>query len=519
MQIRRKGYLFVIIMIAVISRVLMINQCPGGIHADEAFSGYEAWSLLHYGMDSAGHSYPVYLTVWGGGMSVLNSLLMIPAIALFGLNTITVKLPVIFMGVVSVFVFYLLLNETTDEKTALWGSLLLAVSPWHIMISRYGMDANLCPAFVLIAMYLTVLGIKDNRRLKWAAAAWGIALYAYVVLWIFEPLFLLLLFLYCWKYQKIKDYKQVLLAVVVLAVIAMPLILFICVNMGIIPEIETGFFSIPVLEGFRSGELGIGGYLLNIKRIIRCFILQSDGYLWNSIPFFGVYYLFSTPISAVGLIVVIRRSAADFKKKTFGYASILIIWLVSALVMAFMQTTGTNLTRINPMNPAMFILVAVGIRWIVGKIRYHRAEAVAVAVYAVSFVCFMGYYFTGYSDTIAKRQLAGAEEALAYADERYETGIYGETIYITGPLRHSQVLFYTQFPTDEYAASVEQELLENGTYDVKRFGRFAWGTPSEYGGICVIPAEEADAYTDMGYEVRIFNSYAVALPFGSGSMD
>ncbi|MDE7205601.1 MAG: glycosyltransferase family 39 protein, partial [Lachnospiraceae bacterium] len=180
MRIKKKHYILAILILSILSRIIWICQCPAGIHADEAFSGYEAWSLLHYGMDSAGYANPVYLTVWGGGMSIMNSLLMIPPIALFGLNAVTVKIPVIVMGVLSVLFFYLLLKKTVNEKAALWGSFLLAISPWHIMISRYGMDANLCPAFVLIAMYLTVLGIEDNRRLKWAAAAWGIALYSYV---------------------------------------------------------------------------------------------------------------------------------------------------------------------------------------------------------------------------------------------------------------------------------------------------------------------------------------------------
>lgn len=107
MLVRRKQYIIIIMALAIFSRVVLIDQCPGGIHADEAFSGYEAWSLLHYGVDSAGYTNPVYLTVWGGGMSVLNSILMIPGIALFGLNAVTVKIPAMVMGIVSVFVFYL----------------------------------------------------------------------------------------------------------------------------------------------------------------------------------------------------------------------------------------------------------------------------------------------------------------------------------------------------------------------------------------------------------------------------
>lgn len=522
MRIRKKSFILAIVILAAVSRVILLHQCPSGIHADEAFSGYEAWSLLHYGTDSAGYENPVYLTVWGGGMSVMNSLLMIPGIALFGLDAITVKIPAIALGILSVFVFYLLLEKVSDEKTALWGSFLLAVSPWHIMISRYGMDANLCPAFVLVAMYLTVLGIEDNRRLKWAAAAWGIALYSYVVLWIFEPIFLLLLFLYCVKYKKITDYRQVFVAVIVLTVIATPLFLFIGANMGIFPEIRTSVISIPVLPGFRSGELGIGGYLLNIKRIVRCFVLQSDGYPWNSIPGFGVYYIFSTPISAIGLIIVVKKAIKNIREKKFGFEMILLIWLVSGVIMAFTQTTGTNLTRINPMNPAMFILVVTGIRWIAGKIRFQRTQTVLAGIYAVSFICFMIYYFTGYSDTVAQRQLAGAEEALEYAEKLRNTDTgegYEGKIYISGPLRHSQVLFYMQIPTPDYIESVEQSLTANGRFHVDGFGHYEWGEPEEYGSICVIPKEKKDAYIRMGYEVEVFDEYAVAVPNQSASID
>lgn len=239
-------------------------------------------------------------------------------------------------------------------------------------------------------------------------------------------------------------------------------------------------------------------------------MLQSDGYLWSSIPGFGVYYIFSTPISAVGLLAVVKRAVSNFKMKKFGYEMVLLIWLVSALIMAFTQNTGTNLTRINPMNPAMFILVAAGIEWIVGKIRFHKAEAVAVGIYAVSFICFMAYYFTGYRDTIAQRQLAGAGEALEYACELYETGAYGNKIRILGSLRHSQVLFYTQFPTDDYIETVDADVVENGTYNVKGFGCFTWEDSPEEGKLYVIPADNVSTYTNSGYETEMFGQYAVA---------
>ena len=60
-----------------------------GLHADEAYAGYEAWSMCHYGYDSWGYKNPVYLRAWGSGMNALNSYLMIPFIAIDGLSPVT----------------------------------------------------------------------------------------------------------------------------------------------------------------------------------------------------------------------------------------------------------------------------------------------------------------------------------------------------------------------------------------------------------------------------------------------
>lgn len=506
----RKDYCIIAIMvIAILSRILFINKCPAGIHADEAFAGYEAWSMLNYGTDSFGYVNPVYLTVWGDGMSILNSVLMMPLVSLFGLNMVTVKIPAIIMGIISVYVFYLLLKKVSDERMALWGSGLVAISPWHIMISRYGMDANLAPAFVLIAICLTVLGIENNKKLVWAAVAWGISLYTYAVLWIFEPIFLLLVFIYCIKYKKIKDYKQLIMSIIVLVILATPLLLFVCVNMDIIPEIRTNIISIPKLLGFRTNELGFSGIWLNIKRLIKCFVFQYDGYLWNSIPFFGIYYLFSTPISIIGFVISVKRAAKSVHEKRFCYEVILLFWILSAIIMAFTQTTGTNLNRINVINFAMFIEVVIGIRYLFTKLPFAKIELILAMLYSVCFVCFAGYYLSIYEDDIAERQFRGADRALEYAIEQKESMSDDTKIYISCSLIYSQVLFYTQFPTDEYIENVQYSSISNGKYYVKSFGYFEWESERD-GKIHVIQASDSDEYKQKGYEVVIFDECAVA---------
>lgn len=53
--------LLVIMLVTIFSRVMLLGLYPGGVHADEAFAGYEAFSMLRYGADSWGYHNPVYL--------------------------------------------------------------------------------------------------------------------------------------------------------------------------------------------------------------------------------------------------------------------------------------------------------------------------------------------------------------------------------------------------------------------------------------------------------------------------
>lgn len=81
--------LFILIMAAgLFIRLWQFGNVPDGVNQDEAFAGYEAYSILHYGKDSFGYHMPVYLTAWGSGMNALNSYLMIPFIAVFGLKRV-----------------------------------------------------------------------------------------------------------------------------------------------------------------------------------------------------------------------------------------------------------------------------------------------------------------------------------------------------------------------------------------------------------------------------------------------
>lgn len=507
--VKKSWELLFIMMLAVVSRGILLGKIPCGVHADEAFAAYEAYSLLEYGTDSWGYGAPAYLTTWGSGMSVLESYLMIPFIRIGGLNLAMVRLPQMIMGVVTVFAGYLLYSRIGDRQKGLWAALMIAVCPWHIMMSRWGLDANLAPAFILLAMYFAVLGLEKEKYLIVSALFWGLSLYCYALMWLFVPLFLIFSLGYCIKYHKISLSKYTISAVVVLFLSAAPLLLFVAVNIGWLPEIKTPYISIPRLLQFRGDELGGAHILTNIRDLVRIYIKQNDYNRMNVIPAFGLYYLFSLPFMILGAYDLMKTVRRNGKQKRFGYEILLLLWLIICTVIGLLRSM--SIYRANCMNLAVLFLIIRGSFYICQLVGNHWVRRGIPVLYLASFCLFESYYFTSYQDTIKEMQLAGAKEALTYAEAIKEESC-SDVIHVTGRLRHPQVLFYLEYPTNLYIETVEWKNYPAGWLIAERFGDFRWDTDEGYKeGVYIICADEIIDYENAGYDITQFDACAVAF--------
>ena len=147
--------LFFILIVGSLVRLVAIGQFPNALNVDEASSGYDAFSLMKYGVDRGGNSYPVYLYAWGSGQSVLYSYLMIPVLMVTGLCEYGIRLPMAIIGIVSLYVFYYLIKSIFDNKRmALISVGFFVICPWHIMKSRWGMECNIFPDIILLSTLL-----------------------------------------------------------------------------------------------------------------------------------------------------------------------------------------------------------------------------------------------------------------------------------------------------------------------------------------------------------------------------
>ncbi len=184
-----------ILLVAVASRLVGLTTCPPGIHHDEAGNGYDAWSLLKTGQDRWGHDWPVLLEGLGRSdhRGALYAYLCIPFHLLAGADHLiwSTRAPAAVLGVLTILAFYGLVKRSVGESAGLVAAALLAVSPWHLHLSRIGHEATLVPACIVIAMWLGSKWRDGWGYLVAAAVVTALSFYAYSTMRIVTPMLIL----------------------------------------------------------------------------------------------------------------------------------------------------------------------------------------------------------------------------------------------------------------------------------------------------------------------------------------
>ena len=503
--------LFVVFLaVGIFARVWRFGQVPAGMNQDEAFAAYEAYSLLTTGLDTAGYPFPVYLTAWGSGMNALESYLMIPFIALFGLETWAVRLPQMIVGVLSLAAAYDILKRMAGRWAGLCAMFLLAVCPWHILLSRWALESNLAPGFLLFGLCFFLRGLEDHRFFLLSALMYGLSLYCYAAIWPFVPLALLLQAGYALRCGQIRlhgrDGLWIGLSLLALFLLALPLMLFLPVNWGLLDEIRLPFLSIPRLLVLRTGEFSLDRLPDNAANLLKILFRQSDGLIWNSPEGFGLFYYGTLPFFLVGAYSALRDAAAavrDGKPRPLGLLAVpLLTGLLQGLCLA-----NANVNRVNSLWSAVVLLAGLGV-WTLCARLGPRALAVPLVLYAAVFLRFGVYYFNDYARDAQRAFYYGLEDAVDAALGR-EGGIR-----VTPDANYACVLFYSGQDPDEYRDTVVYTNYPSAFLSVGRFGRFRFGAvPNSPDPSCVyIVSRSADCalLESAGFAVEQYGRYWVA---------
>ena len=197
----RIGALVGILLVATVIRLVVLDQTPPAIHADEAPNAWNAYTLLKTGKDQYGVSWPVfYLRAFGDYRTASYAYAIMPFQFFGGMNVWTTRLPAAIAGVFSVLLIYCVAARLFGATVALVAAAMLALNPWHLQISRWGHEASLSPLLVLLSVATLLwanlpLDDEDQRPRPIVAALAGVMLgascYGYSAVRAFLPCFMI----------------------------------------------------------------------------------------------------------------------------------------------------------------------------------------------------------------------------------------------------------------------------------------------------------------------------------------
>lgn len=357
-------FLIAIMALAAFFRLYQIAVIPPGLYPDEAMNGNNALQALHTG------EYKIFYPENNGREGLFINIQSL-SIRIFGNEPWALRLVSALFGILTVLGVYFLTKELfktclpagRNESIALFASFFMATSFWHIMFSRIGFRAIMAPFFLVWAFWM-LWKIINNQKNKIiisfiAGILFGLGFHSYIA-YRAAPLLLIPPFLILLKN---KNYKPILIFIAGAFIAVLPLLIFFANNpqdfLGRTSQVS--IFSSPS----PAGELA-----KNIAKTIGMFFWQGD-LNWRH-NFAGAPQLWY-PVSILFLIGIIISVKKIFSKQdkllTTGYW-LLAAWFIIMLLPVVISNEGIpHALRAIIVIPPVMIFAALGLDWLVGKIR------------------------------------------------------------------------------------------------------------------------------------------------------
>ncbi len=215
--------LIAIILLAFFLRFNQITKIPPALNWDEVSIGYNAYSILKTGKDEWGELFPVHFKAYGEYKLPVQIYASIPGIYLFGLNELGVRITPVIYGTLTVLVMFFLGRALFGGSlVGLAAAFLLAISPWHIQLTRASFESSLATLWVSLGVWFFIKGFKDQKWNIFSMFPFALSVFTYNSARIFTPLFLFAI-LIIYRKRLLEFKKTALISFFVLTVLLVPL--------------------------------------------------------------------------------------------------------------------------------------------------------------------------------------------------------------------------------------------------------------------------------------------------------
>lgn len=399
-----KHPLFWIFVLALILRTYKLGEFPIGFHVDEVKVGWNAISILKTGADDSGNKFPLYYNSFGDFRPTGIFYLTIPWVAILGNTIFAVRFSSAFLGALSIFPLYLIITQLQKKKNEtipLIGAFFLAISTWHIEVSRATSEVVISTFFALFAIYYLLKGLNNSaKKLLVYSFLFFLASYLfYHSIRVLAPIFVVIICINKWDDIKSSFRKKVLTFVGVLFLLTL--------IFSVSPESRKRMSQVSIFndidveykyDQLKSKNVGRRGLVENIvhskKSIVLERLIREYGTYFSTDFLIGESarpYRYATP--GVGLlstieILLVLLGVVSIIKGQWGKLPLLLL-LASPATAALTTEDIPNLHRAFLMVPFLTIIAMYGFESI--KSNFLRKTIIVLAT--INLVFFVHMYF------------------------------------------------------------------------------------------------------------------------------
>lgn len=343
----------IVVGLAAFFRLHQLDTVPHGLFIDEAQNGLDSLSIRE------GAGFPVFVEAGSAkerGREPMLHYLVAGVFRLRGPTVESLRLTVALVGIVTVALLFLLGERLFGLRVAFVSAALLAVSRWHVTMSRVGVRAVLAPLFVVIV--LLALRHLARRRTSSSALLFGAALgagfYTYPAFWIVPGAVLVVVLsmaLFGRGAWRRGDVRLAVVALIAFLTVVAPLIRYAATK----PDY---FFARTsnLSADLRSSDDRPAMLLDHLQRGLFMLHFRGDESPMYNVP--GRPFL--DPVSGLSFVAGLFVILKEFPRQPVLHGALLCFWILP-LIPGAMTTAGAWGMRSIGSVPAVFLIAGIGL--------------------------------------------------------------------------------------------------------------------------------------------------------------
>ena len=503
-----KLLLLVIVLFAGYLRLYNLGVNPPSLTWDEASWGYNAYSLGIDGKDEFGRFLPHdFLESFGDFKPPMYAYLDVLPIKFLGLNEFATRLPSALFGTLTVLLTFFLVQQIfwksrNKNRYAIFSAFFLAISPWHILLSRAAFEANVASFFIILGVWGFLAAVQNK---KWfliiSAVSFALSMYTFNTARIISPILVILLAI-SFRKTLLSMKKEVLIAVVIGILVFLPTFRFLLTPQAGLRFKEVNIFSDIGVVKTANQEIANDNNALWSKVIHNRRLLYSVEYLKHYFDNLSPNFLFirgdgnpkfstqSTGQMYVwDIIFFVAGTLFIFKKKEENWW-LVPLWLLIGITPAATARETPHALRIEAALPMFQVLSAYGavtfLNWVKNKSLALKGYSLSLGIvlpflfYLLlfgNFVYFLHNYFNQYPYEYSSEWQYGYKESINYVASVEKNYDYVQVANALGR-PYIYYLFYTKTDPKLFRETAVVHRDAFGFVNVEKFGKYVF--PNDY---------------------------------------